>query len=720
MREVMRFFEQNRELGLVGMLVLILLVLFAPIPPALLDLAIISNIGLSLAILLLTLYVAKPVDFSTFPSLLLLATLFRLAINIASTRLILTDAEAGQVIAAIGSFSISGNFVVGLVVFFILVIVQFIVVTSGAQRVSEVAARFTLDSMPGQQMSIDADLNMGLIDQAEAVRRRRMLEQEAAFYGSMDGASKFVKGDAVASIIIVLINIVAGCIIGVASLGMSWSESIQTFSLLTVGDGIATQIPALIIAVATGIIVTRSSADRDLTTELVAQLMSAPRALVAVCIILAGLLLLPGMPKWPLVLIGGCLVALMFHQRRLAQKPKALSAEGEDVKDATLHTRSERFPAIAIHFGGALSAHWTNSGPIILERIAQLRDAQERETGLAFPAVSLSDGNQLGTNEYEIRLFGTRHASGTLFPDRVLAVRSANLPATATLGGLPDREPAFGLHGEWVAPPPPVGDGRLPDGWTAVDPLSLLVTHLGEVVRREVATLLTRATTVKLLDGVRQSQPGLVEELIPTLLTVSDVQKVLHLLLEEGVPVGNLELIIEHLVDLARTEKDVVNLTEAVRQRLAFTICNALRGRHDDLAVLSLRPRLEHQIQTSMSTVGRRSAMPLDLQLASYLIEQLMEWSRRMQSAGRTPVLLCVAENRRMLRALVARDLPKLAIISTLEIPHTVTISGFGYIEPLAPAGGAAGSMSVADAGGQGNMRAAPGDMQPHGAGTGR
>lgn len=716
-----RFLAQNRELGLVGMLVLILLVLFAPIPPALLDLAIISNIGLSLAILLLTLYVAKPVDFSTFPSLLLLATLFRLAINIASTRLILTDAEAGQVIAAIGSFSISGNFVVGLVVFFILVIVQFIVVTSGAQRVSEVAARFTLDSMPGQQMSIDADLNMGLIDQAEAVRRRRLLEQEAAFYGSMDGASKFVKGDAVASIIIVLINIVAGCIIGVVSMGMSWSESMQTFSLLTVGDGIATQIPALIIAVATGIIVTRSSADRDLTTELIAQLMSAPRALVAVCFILAGLLLLPGMPKWPLLVIGLCLLALLFHQRRLAQKPTTLSAQAEAAQDATLRARAERFPAIAIHFGGALSAHWVNSGPVILERIAQLRDALERETGLAFPAVSLSDGNQLGTNQYEIRLFGTRHASGTLFPDRILAIRGAKLPPSATLGGLPDRDPAHGLHGEWVAQPPPLaGDGRLPDGWTAVDPLSLLVTHLGEVVRREVATLLTRAATVKLLDGVRQSQPGLVEELIPTLLTVSDVQRVLHLLLEESVPVGNLELIIEHLVDLARTEKDVVNLTEALRQRMAFTICNALRGRHEDLAVLSLRPRLEHQIQTSANTVGRRSAIPLDLRLTSYLIEQLTEWSGRMQSEGRAPVLLCVPENRKVLRASVARDLPRLAIISASEIPHTINISGFGYIEPPSPVSGGASSMSSVDGGGQGDIKTAPGGMLPQGAGTGR
>ena len=395
------FFARNRELALVVLMLMILTVLFAPIPTAVLDLALIMNFGLSLAILLLTFYVAKPVDFSTFPSLLLLATLLRLAINIASTRLILTGGDAGEVIAAIGTFSISGNFVVGLVVFFILVIVQFIVVTSGAQRVSEVAARFTLDSMPGQQMSIDADLNMGLITQEEAVKRRRNLEKEASFYGSMDGASKFVKGDAIAGIIIVFINIIAGCIIGVVSMDMSWGEAVQTFSLLTVGDGIATQIPALVIAVATGIIVTRSSSDRDLSTEVFAQLLSAPKALLAVCGILTAMLMLPGMPKWPLIVIGGLAAILIFNWQRLVPSEASLAPKIDPPDSVSVG--AEKFPAIAVHFGPAISDAWKDLNVVILERIENLRDAQERDLGLAFPAVSLRDGAGLGTYDYEIR-----------------------------------------------------------------------------------------------------------------------------------------------------------------------------------------------------------------------------------------------------------------------------------------------------------------------------
>src|SRR4051812_44821579 len=313
-----RILRNNKDLALVTAMILILVILFSPIPPAMLDLAIISNFGLGLTILLLTFYVGKPVEFSTFPSLLLVATLYRLSLNVAATRLILTGGSAGDVIASIGTFAVQGNFVIGLVVFLILVVVQYIVVTSGAQRVSEVAARFTLDSMPGQQMSIDADLNMGLIDQKEAIRRREELEKEASFYGAMDGASKFVKGDAIAGIIILLIDIIAGWVVGVMQMGMEWSEALQRFTLLTIGDGIATQLPALIISIATGIIVTRSSSDEDLSTAVLRQLGSVPRIPLIVALALVALLLLPGMPKWPILVIAAIALTAWWQIRRNA------------------------------------------------------------------------------------------------------------------------------------------------------------------------------------------------------------------------------------------------------------------------------------------------------------------------------------------------------------------------------------------------------------------
>lgn len=709
------FLARNRELALVLLMLVILAVLFAPIPPALLDLALVLNFGLSLAILLLTFYVAKPVDFSTFPALLLIATLFRLAINIASTRLILTGADAGDVIAAIGTFSISGNFVVGLVVFFILVIVQFIVVTSGAQRVSEVAARFTLDSMPGQQMSIDADLNMGLIDQDEAVRRRQLLEKEAAFYGSMDGASKFVKGDAIAGIIIVFINIIAGCIIGVASMGMTWGEAVQTFSLLTVGDGIATQIPSLVISVATGIIVTRSSADRDLSTEVFAQLLSAPKALLAVCGILAAMLMLPGMPKWPLLVIAAGAGLLVLYLRRRSQEP-SMEAPADAGTDQ-VSVSAERFPAIAVHLGPVLSQAWSGQSATILERIETLRDAQERDLGLAFPSVTLRDGAGLASHGYEIRLLGTRYAEGEVWPDRVLALRGDTVAPGQTLGGIPGHDPAFGLPGEWIEPPSATGaaaDGQAA-GWTLVDPVTVMVTHLGEVLRTEAPTLLTRSATVRLLDGVRSAQPGLVEELIPTLMSVSDVQKVLQLLVSEGVRVANVELIVEHLADLARTEKDASGQAEILRQRLGLSICNALRGHHRDLAVLTLEPKLENQISVSLAQTGRRDGLPVDARLAELLMRRLTEEGARMTAAGRHPVLLCSPEVRRAIRAVIRRVAPKLAVISVAEIPQSIELTAFGVVQAggdIRPAPPAAPPHAVASAA-AGPTPSAPASLGP-------
>jgi flagellar biosynthesis protein FlhA len=667
-----KLFQNNKDLFLVFGVILILVILFAPIPAPLLDLAIIANFGLGLTILLLTFYVAKPADFSTFPSLLLVATLYRLSLNIAATRLILTDAAAGDVIGAIGAFAVRGNFIIGLVVFSILVIVQYIVVTSGAQRVSEVAARFTLDSMPGQQMSIDADLNMGLIDQKEAIRRREALEKEASFYGSMDGASKFVKGDAVAGIIILFINIIAGWIIGVAQLGMDWGEALKRFTLLTIGDGIATQLPALIISVATGIIVTRSSSDRELSTEVFGQLASVPRIPLIVAVLLLALLLLPGMPKWPIVLI----MAVSLYVWHQARKGAAAGGEAAEAQSAAAEEKgSGPAPALEIRLGSELSQAWLNEEAMITERIASLRRVHEQDYGIGFPAVRMTDGN-VAAQEYEIRLFGSRFAAGTLYPERVLAIK--NPGAETKLEGIETFDPTFELPAVWIEPG--LATEARQAGMKVIDPVTVLITHFAELVQGEMATLVTRSVVVKLLDEVRERQPGLVEELIPNGLSVSDVQRVIQNLLSEGISIGNFDLILEQLADLARTQKDPAELTELVRQRLSYAICHKLRGQHPDLAVLSLDPRIENQITSNIAQQGSQGSLLVEPRLADQLIRNISSMAEDMHRQGRSPVLLCGAELRRHLKAFTKRSIPRLAVLSVNEIPMRISLRSFDVV----------------------------------------
>ena len=663
-----RMLRNNRDLILVAAVFLILVILFAPIPAPVLDLSIIANFGLALTILLLTFYVAKPVEFSTFPSLLLVSTLFRLALNVAATRLILTGATAGQVIGSIGTFAVQGNFVVGLVVFSILVVVQYIVVTAGAQRVSEVAARFTLDSMPGAQMSIDADLNMGLIDSAEAVRRRSGLEREASFYGAMDGASKFVKGDAIAGIIILLIDIIAGWIVGVLQMDMEWSEALQHFTLLTIGDGIAAQLPALIISVATGIIVTRSSADRELSTEVVSQFASVPRIPLIVTIVLMLLLLLPGMPKWPIAVIA---VLAFMAWRRLRRSLAPAAAESDSSDSAA------ELPAIIdIRLGPDLAEAWKTQGPVLLERIEALRSVSEQKFGIAFPAVKILDGSALKAFEYEIRLFGTRFALGETQPDKMLAIGSAGNPPSVE--GIATVDPSFGLPAKWIEPE--AESTAREAGFVVVDPVTVMITQFGEVVMSEIATLLNRPVVTRLLEQVRARQPGLVEELIPTALGIADLQRVLQNLLGEGVSIANTDLILEHLADLARNHRDPAELTEQLRQRLGYAICNQLRGDHADLAVLSLDPRIENQIASGLGS-GVPGSLPIEPGLAERLIRRLSAMSEAMHKDGRAPVLLCGSELRRHLKAFTRRSIPRLSVISVNEIPMRINLTSFDIVK---------------------------------------
>jgi len=667
---------KNQDLFLVVGVLAILLILFAPVPPVLLDLFIVVNFSFALTILMLTFYVEKPVAFSTFPSLLLVATLYRLALNVAATRLILTDAHAGEVIGAIGAFAVQGSFVIGLVVFFILVVVQYVVVTSGAQRVSEVAARFVLDSVPGQQMSIDADLNMGLIDQHEAKRRRKELEKEAAFYGAMDGASKFVKGDAVAGIIILLINIFAGWIIGVAQMGMDWMTALQTFTLLTIGDGIVTQIPALIISIATGIIVTRSSADRQLSAEVLSQLTSVRKIPLIVVGALVVLLAMPGMPKWPIAILVVLAGAVWFGTRRKGEQELvgALLDQGEAGVSGSGEARA--VAPIEVLLGKELSAAWQSLKPVLSERIAALRTQQEKLSGFAFPAVVFQDGAALGPNDYEIALFGARHAQSRLYAERTLAIRSAQ--SAGALPGIEASDPAYGLPAVWI------DDDQREEaqdrGYTLVDPITVLITHLGEVLRNETPLLLARSEVVALLEGVRTRQPGLIEELVPAIMTVSDIQRVLQNLLAEEVPIRNIDLIAEALVDLGRHTKDHGELTEMVRQRLSHAICHGLRGRHDQLSVLSLNPRVEAQIAENIRRTDGQGAFVIDPRLAEQLMRKLIPMADSMMQQSLSPVLLCGPEIRKHLRAFTRRSLPRLAVLSVNEVPHTVDLKSFAIV----------------------------------------
>jgi flagellar biosynthesis protein FlhA len=667
-----KVFSKNKDLVLVLGTVLILLILFSPIPPALLDLAIIINFGLALTIMLLTFYVKKPVEFSTFPSLLLVATLFRLSLNIAATRLILTEAHAGDVIEAIGTYAVQGNFVIGLVVFTILVVVQYVVVTSGAQRVSEVAARFTLDSMPGQQMSIDADLNLGLIDQKQAIERRAALEKEASFYGAMDGASKFVKGDAIAGIIIVLINIIAGLVVGVAQMGMGWGEAMERFTLLTIGDGIATQLPALIISIATGIIVTRSAADKELSTEIFRQLATEPRIPLIVMAVMALLMLLPGMPKWPIAILLAIAVFAWWRIRKSRRDAEELL---EDEVEEEAGAASALPAALEIAFGSQLADAWAHRKAMLLERISSSRTTHERTFGIAFPAVRFIEAGDLGSIDYRISIYGIGYGTGQLHHDRMLAI--AQRDDAPKLVGIAGRDPAFGIAATWIEK----GQAREASGtgYSVIDPETVLITHFAEIVKMEVSTLLTRAVTADLLDRVRGRQPGLVEELIPNVMTVSDVQRILQNLLRERVSIANLDLIVETLVDVGRTERDPAELTERVRQALSTAICNGLRGQNQQLSVLSLDPRLENQIIAGSGT-AEASALGMEPRLAEQLLRKLAPLAESMMRQGKTPVLLCAGNIRRLLLKLTQRSIPQLSILSVEEIPVRVSLHSFDVV----------------------------------------
>lgn len=680
MASLKQFFGKHADIAMVLVVLGVLVVLFVPIPSMLLDFLILANFSFAFLILLLTFYMARPVEFSTFPSLLLLATLFRLALNVAATRLILSEGDAGKVIAAIGSYVVGGNYVIGLIVFFILIVVQYVVITSGAQRVSEVAARFTLDSMPGQQMSIDADLNMGFIDQIEAQRRRKNLEKESGFYGAMDGASKFVKGDAIAGIIILLIDVVGGLVIGIMQHGMPWGQALQTYTLLTIGDGIVTQVPALVIALGTGIIVTRSASDADLSREALRQITSFPKTLLLVAGALGILLVLPGIPAIPAaVLAAGVLLVWWFARRAAAEA--ADPTEAADESDGVAADKDDpyallKIEPIEVHVG----SHWVplvnQAGSIFVERIATFRKQHAQEFGLVLPKVRFRESTKLSADRYEIHLDGVITARGEAKADRLLAIHpSGDLKA---IPGEPTKDPTYGLPALWIEESQ--RGAAMAAKFTIVDAQTVFMTHLTEVLRRESARLLSRAEIDRLLARVRESNASLVEDLIPTVLSISDVQKVLQNLLREKVSIRHIEAILEALNDAGRGSKDAQYLTEAVRHRLGHAICQQLIGDATALHVMTLDPNIESQLMQNLRAADGTQSFALEPKLAEQMVARLVQQAERMMKSNLLPVLLCSPELRRHVRTLSERVMPHLRVLAMTEIPQTVELKSYSVV----------------------------------------
>ncbi len=667
--------------------VVVVVLMVVPIPTALLDVLLAFNISISLLVLLLAMHTQRPLEFSTFPSLLLVLTLFRLSLNIASTRLILGRgaegaAAAGHVIQAFGHFVVGGNYIVGIVIFLILLLVNFVVITKGAGRIAEVAARFTLDAMPGKQLAVDAEMNAGLLSEAEARSRRRAIEAEADFYGAMDGASKFVRGDAIAGLLIALINIAGGLAIGILQGGLGILDAVQTYTTLTIGDGLVSQVPALLISTASGVIVTRAASGTDLGTEVTSQILFNPRVLTIVSCILAGFALVPGLPFLPFVVLSGLMGALALSHRREAEAGPAEPGKGEGEGKGGRGERSapgvpplldllelevgyELVPLVDAPQGGEL-----------IERIRSLRAQLAEEIGLAVPPVHIRDNLQLKPGEYAVRLKGVEIARAEVRMGCYLAIAPG--AGAAGLQGVPTKEPAFGLDALWV--PATERERASLAGCTVVDVATAIVTHLTELIRRHAAELLGRQDVQVLLDALAATHPKVVEELVPQNLSLGGVQKVLQNLLREGVSIRDTLTIVECLADHAPTTKDPEVLTEHVRQALGRAIVQRITGGGSTLLVLALAPELERRLADAVAQGEAGALAALEPGQVQRLIEDLAAAADRFAVEGQTPVLLCSTAVRRHVRRLTERFLSTLAVLSPAEIPPSVEVRSLGTV----------------------------------------
>ncbi|MCU1373415.1 MAG: flagellar biosynthesis protein FlhA [Actinomycetia bacterium] len=670
-------------MGVPAAIVCVVIMMVVPLPAVLLDLLLVLNLSGAVLILLTSMYVQKALDFSVFPSLLLIATMFRLALNVSSVRLILLHGYAGKVIESFGHVVIGGSVVVGLVIFLILVIIQFVVITNGAGRVAEVGARFTLDAMPGKQMAIDAELNAGAINEEEARIRRREVGAEADFYGAMDGASKFVKGDAIAAIIITFVNLFGGFIVGVVQHGMSISDAIQNYAVLSVGDGLVSQIPALLISIASGLIVTRSATDNDLGTDMLAQFGKQRYALQVAAVCIAGIALIPGLPKVPFILVGGGLWLAAARVKKNAATDAASDAAAIDLakpaesteENLTTEMRVEPLE-LEVAFG-LMDLVDPERGGDLLTRVRALRRKIALELGVVVPPVRTRDNIELPPHGYVIRVHGVEVGRGEAPAGQVLVL--GDLPDG--IPGTPTRDPVFGLDAHWV--PREFGPQAELYGSTVIDRGSVVTAHLAEVARAHAGRLLSRQDVKELVDAIAATDPILADELGGSNVSLGEVQRVLQNLLEEGVSVRDLVRILETLTERARISKDIEGLTEAARAALGPAISSA-RAANGRLAVLTIEPLLEHTLLESMRTGEQGSFLALDPDTAEQFAMRVAGMAREAEERGVNPVLVCSAQLRPAVHRLTKNVAPGLPVLAYGEIGSQLELETMGVIDLVA------------------------------------
>ena len=661
----------------------ILLVMIVPLPKVGLDIMLSLSFVFSIIILLMSMYVMRPLEFSVFPSVLLIVTLLRLALNVASTRLILlhgnegTDA-AGQVIKAFGTFVVGGNYVVGFIVFMVLVLINFVVITKGATRIAEVAARFTLDAMPGKQMSIDADLNAGLISDTEARRRRMEIEKEANFYGAMDGASKFVRGDAIAGLIITLVNIIGGLIIGVLQYRMPVVKAAQNYTLLTIGDGLVTQVPALIVSTAAGMLVTRTAAASDLGEEVISQVFLQPRAIVAAAVILFVFALIPGMPKFSFILVSFILGIAAFSLFRAVPQRKAMEEVPVSPAEETVQEGVSPLDLLGLEVGyGLIYLVDTAQGGELLRRIKALRRQLAQEMGFVVPSIHIRDNLQLRPNEYVILMKGVEVARGELMPGHYLAIVGEE--GGLTVKGIETKEPAFGLPAFWVTEADK--DNLQAQGVVVVDVATVLTTHLTEVIKSHADELLGRQETQMLVDNFAASYPKLVEETVPKIVPLGTLQKVLQRLLRERIPIRDMQSILETLADYVPLTKNVDALTGYVRQALARAITKQYQDSEGNITVLTLSPHIEDEISHAVQHTELESFVSPDPNLVKRLVTAIQRFITDFTTRGLQPIILCSPAVRIHLRKILERFFPNIVVLSHNEIMREVNIRSLGMVE---------------------------------------
>ncbi len=678
--------------------VVVVMFLFIPLPPQILDILLIINIGLSVMILMITMNISEALEFSIFPSLLLITTLFRLGMNVSSTHMILTTGDPGVVIKNFGQLVTGGSVVVGFVIFFIIVLVQLIVITKGAERVSEVAARFTLDAMPGKQMAIDADLSSGLIDEQQARVRREKIQKEADFYGAMDGATKIVKGDSTMSIIITLINLVGGLLIGMISRGMEPMEALSSICILTIGDGLVSQIPSLMISTATGMIVTRSVSDGSLNTDVVGQFTAQPRAFTTTGVILLFMSVIPGTPTIPLMGGGVALVGGgVFLTRRMTSQQQAAAAAAQapaEVPELAAPSESDYYKDInnvysllsvepvEMEFGYSLIPLVDEShGGKLISRIVIFRRQYAQDMGFVIPSIRLHDGSTLGTNQYSIRIKGEVVAEGEILVDYYLALEPPN--PLGEIDGIETIEPAYGIPSRWILPE----NKEMAEiyGYNVIDPLSVMLTHLAETVKKHAYELLNRAETIRLVDNLKQTSPELVEEVVPNILSYAKLEKLLRNLLQEGVPIKDLGTILETAAEAVGQGRDIDMVTEQVRGALARTITRRF-CEDGQLRVITLDAEVEKRIISSLTRNEQGVYLAMGPDLMQTIISQLAEHLKKFGDLAQTPVILVSQVIRGYFSKMITQFYPGVYVLSFNEITNSVQIQALGNITAEAPA----------------------------------